>query len=113
MEIGLEENRPPCPPRLVRRGVKVQQRVIIVSDERHESQFRPKEFCRPDYCFCADGFCRVPFTQGVALGYYILAFQAGKTLSVRLFVNYFLMKFRWRLKGRKHQNFGVLGWIIT
>jgi hypothetical protein len=51
------------------------------------SQFRPEKDISFVQHFCTDGFCRVPYTQGgvsvrssrnYTLGYYILAFQAGK-----------------------------------
>lgn len=35
---------------------------------RHESQFRPKEVFRPDYCIWTDGFLFIPFTPDVAWG---------------------------------------------
>jgi hypothetical protein len=74
---------------------KVHTREFLISDEmdrllfpaRDVSKFRPENGISVVQHLCADGFCRVSYTQGgvsdrssrnYTLGYYILAFQTGK-----------------------------------
>ena len=72
-----------------------------------------KNFVALIIVFAQTVFFVYPLPRALPWAIIFWPYEAGKTLSVRVFVNYFSMKFRWHLKGRKHENFGVLGWIIA
>jgi len=56
--------------------------IICISRQKNAVLFRPKEGCCLEKMFSRTGSYCINRTQGGALGYYILAFQATKKIII-------------------------------